>query len=279
MNQKKYSVLMSVYFKEKPSNFDKALKSISNQTLKPSQIVIVKDGPLNEPLEGVISDFIENNLDIKVKIIENEHNIGLGKSLRRGIEYCENELIARADTDDIFEQHRMELQLSEFNKNSELAVCGSLITEFSGDTSNTISIRNVPKNHEDIVIMSKSRNPICHMSVMFKKEAVILSGNYEDFPFFEDYFLWIRMIENGYKFSNIQESLVFARVEDDFYSRRGGFQYFVKEYRFQKELKNRNYINNKEYVKNLLTRCLVRLLPKKVLSSIYLKYTRQKVVK
>ncbi|MBO0477308.1 glycosyltransferase [Vagococcus sp. DIV0080] len=276
MKYEKYSVLLSIYHKEKAVYLTECFKSILTQTVQPDQIVIVKDGPITEELEFVVNDFIKKNKKINITIVENKTNLGLGKALNKGLNYCVNNLVARVDTDDINKENRMELQLKEFLSNKNLSVCGSNIEEFDDNIMNIESIRKVPETHQEIFRESKSRNPMNHMTVMFKKSDVIASGSYEDFPYFEDYFLWVRMLVNKFEFFNIQESLVYARVESNFFERRGGIQYFIKELNFQKKLKEMKYISTINFIKNILLRCLPRLLPKKMLKYVYLNYSRLK---
>lgn len=270
----KYSALLSVYYKEKPMYLKECLESLVNQTIRPDQIVIVKDGPISDELNKVISNFINKNNQITINIVENKTNLGLGKALNNGMKYCTNELVARVDTDDINKINRMELQLKEFSNNKKLSVCGSNIEEFDKDINQIISIRKVPENHIEIYEGSKFKNPMNHMSVMFKKEDIMQVGSYEDFPYFEDYYLWVKLLSKGFEFYNIQKPLVSARVESDFYERRGGVQYFKKELNFQKELKRRKYVSNLTFVKNIFLRCLPRLLPKKILKIVYMNYSR-----
>ena len=110
-------------------------------------------------------------------IVKLEHNVGLGDALAIGIKKCTYDLVARMDSDDISMPHRFQKQLDVF-MNNNIDVCGSWINEFNWDENIVDSIRIVPERHSDIVKFAKSRNPINHMTVMFKKRKVLEAGNY-----------------------------------------------------------------------------------------------------
>jgi len=101
------------------------------------------------------------------------------------------------------------------------------------------------------------------------------SGNYIDCEGFEDYHLWVRMIIEGCKTTNIKDNLVYARTGNDMMGRRGGVSYIAKEIHFQKELFRLGFINRKVLLCNCSQRALVRLLPKVVREVIYKRLLRR----
>jgi len=264
----KFSVLLSVYIKEKPQYLNKAIDSILNQTVKPSEIVIVKDGPLTDELEQMISKFIKNYPDV-FEIIDLEVNKGLGKALKIGLNKCKYNLIARMDTDDISKPQRFEKQLSIFKKKPKIDIVGSWVDEFEKDISNVISTRKVPQYNEEIKKFAKTRNPFNHPSVMFKKESVLEARNYKDFYLNEDYYLWLRMLNMDFEGYNIQESLLYFRVNKDTFKRRGGIKYALQDVKLQNKLLEMDFINKFEYLKNILTKPVVRVLPNFLREYIY----------
>lgn len=96
--REKVSILMSIYFKEKPEYFRESLESIKNQTYKIDELVLVKDGALTDELEDVIKEYKDV---LNLKEVPLEKNVGLGLALREGILYCSNEIIVRMDSDDV----------------------------------------------------------------------------------------------------------------------------------------------------------------------------------
>ena len=254
-----FSVLISVYSLEKPENLQSALTSIwDHQTLQPSEIVLVKDGPLTAALDEVID---RHKKSAPIKIISLDRNYGLGYALAHGLEYCSNELVARMDSDDLSEPDRFEKQIKMMTDHPELDITGTNIAEFTGSPQNIRSHRRLPSKFPEIQKFAKKRNPLNHMTVVFKKSAVLSAGNYQPFFGYEDYYLWIRMLKNGSKIANIPEDLVLARVGDDMFARRCGKRYFRQELKLERELFNIGFLNHYEYGRNLFLRALPRLFP------------------
>ncbi|MFR5731884.1 MAG: glycosyltransferase [Clostridium sp.] len=108
MMDKRYSVLMSVYKKERPEYLHAALKSMTGQSWRPSEIVLVCDGPLTTELEAVLKDAEFHSL---LKTVRLEKNAGLGAALAKGLPECSCEWVARMDSDDIAASNRCEKQL------------------------------------------------------------------------------------------------------------------------------------------------------------------------
>ncbi|MCU1807084.1 glycosyltransferase [Cytobacillus firmus] len=267
-----FSVLMPVYYGDKAEFIKEALESIVNQSLLPSEIVIIVDGAIGAETQEVLSDYQKNSSTIKIHYLE--ENIGLGDVLNFGLEKCKHEYIARMDADDICRKDRFEKQVKYLIDHPEIDLVGSYIHEFSTDPQLERIVREVPVQHDQIVKYSMRRNPFNHMTVMFKKSAVLDSGNYQKFIGFEDYFLWVRMIMRGKKFHNIPEALVFARTGQDMYKRRGGLQYFRNEVKLQWYFYKTDYITLFQYLSNVFVRSLVRIVPNSVRSKIYLNFLR-----
>ena len=252
-NDIKFSVLMSVYFKESPSYLEAALSSVFTQTVMPDEVVLVEDGPLTSELDETINKF-EQEYPTILKLVKFETNRGLGQALHDGLLECSNEIVFRMDTDDIAHKNRFEKQLKIFKEKNVDAV-GSNITEFDESMTNITSHRIVPEQDEDIKKMAKFRNPINHMTIAFKKQAVIDSGNYLDMMYFEDYYLWVRMMSKGYTFYNIQEELIDVRGGNDMIKRRGGKKYIKPIINFEKAILKLGYISKFEYLKNTFRVC------------------------
>lgn len=267
-----FSVLLSLYYKENPLFLLQSLKSIFTGTLLPSEVVLVKDGPLTEELERVVEEY--SQLYPNLKVIALPTNQGLGKALNEGLKHCSCELVARMDTDDIAKSNRFEEQIKIFQEHPEVDVVGAWIDEFEGDTSNITSVRKLPELHEDIMQFAKMRNPMNHPVVMFRKTAVLTAGGYLHFPLFEDYYLWVRMLMNGAKFYNIQESLLYFRFSPAMFKRRGGWKYAMDEFRFQRMMRNLHFITYAQFVKNVCIRFSTRIIPNSWRTFIYKKLLR-----
>lgn len=223
MVDKKYSVLMSVYIKENPNYFKTSIESMVNQTLLPEEIVIVKDGPITLELDKII-DHYELNYDGLFTIVALKENVGLGKALNEGLKKCRNELVARMDTDDISLVNRCELQVGEFIKDKNLDIVGSNIDEFYNTPDKVVSSRIVPADHDAILKFSRRRNPFNHPTVMYRKSSVLKNGGYSDFRRNQDLDLFVRMLNNGCKAKNINQSLLLFRANEDNLKRRKSWE-------------------------------------------------------
>lgn len=273
MEYPNFSVLMSLYIKEKAEYFDECMRSILNQTVLPSEIVIVYDGPISNDLSKMVEKYKKNNPGL-IKTIENKKNKGLGLALADGVPACKYELIARMDTDDIAREDRFEKQLECFMNDSKLDVCGSHIIEFEGTIDNVLSKRRVPLTHEAIADYQKQRSAFNHMTVMYKKSTVLRAGNYEDCPLMEDDMLWVRMLISGAKGMNIDDYLVYARTGYAMIERRGGWAYLKKYRNGRKKILRTGYINRKNYIITVGVQFIVALVPKKIRLFLFKKMLR-----
>ena len=221
------SVLMSLYIKEKPEYVEECFQSLLRQTVPANEWVVVEDGPLTDELYAVLEKYQKEHPGL-IKRVPLEKNQGLGLALRAGVPECSNELIARMDTDDICREDRFEKQLAVFEKEPELDIVGSHEDEFEDTPDQIVAKRTVPLTDKEIKKYQKRRDGFNHVTVMFKKKAVLAAGNYQSCPLMEDTYLWARMMMKGVKCRNIDESLVFVRIGKNMYERRGGWAYFKK---------------------------------------------------
>lgn len=269
--QAKFSVLMSVYYKEKPEYLRKSIDSILDQTLMPNEIVIVKDGCLGNELESVLKEFSKYDF---IKVVGYAQNKGLGLALNYGVNHCSNDIIARMDSDDISSYDRFEKELKCLIDGGYDLV-GSNTIEFIDEISNVISDRTMPESNQDIIKYSRKRNPFIHPSIMTYKDKILSAGNYQNCYLCEDFDLWTRMIENGCKCYNIQENLVYMRVSNDFYKRRGGIKYCRAIVCFKKKLFKKKYMSRIDYVKTKYATIIVSLAPAFLREIIYKKFLRK----
>ena len=268
-----FSVLISVYCREKATHLNDALLSIWEQTLTPTEVVLVKDGPLTDELEQVINDF--KNRYNAIRIVALPQNVGLGAALNEGLKHCSYELVARMDSDDICKPIRFEKQVQYLMQHPQIAIVGSWIDEFYGTTDNVIAQRRLPETTKELYQYAKSRCPFNHPTVMFRKSLVEQVGGYQPFYLFEDYYLWARMIQAQYQLHNMQDSLLFFRSSPQVAARRGGWKYAKSEIRLQREFLRMRLIGPFTFCKNLAIRTTVRLMPNKLRTFIYRKLLRK----
>ena len=271
-----YSVLMSVYYKEKAEYLCQAIDSMLNQTIPPDDFVLVCDGPLTKELDGEIVRYKREYPNL-FQIIRLKTNQGLGNALNIGLGYCKNELVARMDSDDISIKSRCDVQLQMFARASDLAICGGSIAEFDGSISNVTGIRKVPKDNKDIVLYAKKRNPFNHVTVMFRKSEVERAGNYVEISLAEDYYLWVRMIQKNMKMGNTDKVLVLVRTGKQMLRRRGGIEYIKKICTLQKLFYERKFISKKEYLINCVIRVVAGCIPLYMRRFLYYKVLRENI--
>lgn len=266
-----FSCLMSFYEQDNPDFLEEAFQSLLDQTWPANEIVLVQDGPITAALGQVVTKWKDL---LPIYHLVNEENLGLGKSLTRGIEACSNDLVARMDADDICHPERFEKQVKFLKMHPEISVVGTWIAEFEETVDNIKSYRKLPATHEELLPFAKKRCPLNHPTVMYRRKHIIQAGNYDKFKNQQDYHLWSRLLTKGYKLSNIPESLLYMRVSRALFKRRGGWKYFMIEWEVQKDFLKAGFINRREFSRNVLLRGIVRLLPNVVRETIYKKALR-----
>lgn len=262
-----FSVLLSLYSKENPLYLRDSLESVFSQSLRPDEVVLVEDGPLTSELYTVVMEF-KKKYD-KLKVISLPVNSGLGKALNEGLKHCSYDIVVRMDTDDVSKPNRFEKQVKFMDSHPEIDVCSAWIDEFNGSIENVVATKSLPETSAEIYEYGKKRCPINHPVAAFRKKAVAAAGGYMHYPLFEDYYLWARMLVSGAKFYNFQESLLWFRTTADVYRRRGGWRYAMTEIRLQFLFVGIGYIGFGTFLKNLVIRFLVRIIPNKLRSFIY----------
>lgn len=268
----KFSVLMSVYAKEQPEHLVMALSSVFLQSLMPDEVVLVKDGPLPESLEDVIKQQVMTHPQLR--IISLARNVGLGAALNAGLAHCSHEIVARMDSDDLCTPDRFERQVLLFAEDEKLAVVGAWIAEFETDARNPHGMRVVPESHEQINRIARTRCPVNHPTVVFRKSFVLTVGGYNAKHLLEDYYLWARLMVAGYRFRNVQAPLVMMRTGEGLYDRRGGLKYALAEIKLFIDFYQIGFIGLIDLFRNLVTRAVVRLLPSAMRKWLYLRFAR-----
>lgn len=193
------SIIMSVY-KPSASDLDVTMRSVLKQTLTDFEFIIIKDDELPETLILLKS---WEKIDSRIKVLDNEVNIGLIASLNKGLDTAATSLIARIDVGDWWEPQKLQRQSELFETDSELYVCGTSI-ELVDEQYNALGNYTYPKSHNEIVSwLLKAKNPFAHPSVMFRKSALQYNPNA---LYCEDLEMWYRYSRLG-KLVNINEPL------------------------------------------------------------------------
>lgn len=267
------SVLISVYGRERAEFLRQSLDGLAAQTAKADQVVIVKDGPLGAELEAALKSYSEV---LPIMTVPLEKQVGLGPALSAGLAECRNELVARVDSDDICVAQRFETQVAFLAENPQVAAVGAAIGEFVDDPATISSVRKLPCDGAQIKKFAKFRNPLNHMTVMFRKSAVLAAGGYRDFPGFEDYELWVRMLAGKMEIRNLPEILVLARCGRGMATRRGGAAYVKSEFRLYRHFLSLGFISFHEFALSVLMRTPVRVMPSLLRPIVYRRFLRQR---
>lgn len=268
MSYEKFSVLMSVYYGTDAEQFKEAVNSVIKQTLIPDEIVIVVDGQINDDVRNAMNS-LQKVCQIKIVIVELNDNVGLGTALKKGTEYISTNWIARMDSDDISMPNRFELQMDAISNSPQLAVVGGQLLEFSGDIHNIIGKRKVPLGQDEIINFAKFRSPFNHPTVVINKSKLKDVGGYENLEGFEDYYLWGKMISRNMQMCNLSVDVLFMRVDDGLYGRRGGRKYFSQYRLLRKKLYHLRTINIFQLVVGNILMYLNAIVPTSIRTLIY----------
>ncbi len=266
------SVLMSVYAKESPLYLRQSLGSLAAQSLQADEIVLVEDGPLGTELADEIAKFARVLHIVSVRL---PAQAGLGTALRKGLDVCSGTFVARMDADDICSAGRFARQLDFLECNPEVDVAGSAIAEFRDDPQRAESIRSLPETSRDLDRFARYRNPLNHMTVMFRRQSVLDAGSYLSCEGFEDYHLWVRMLGRGCRLHNLPDVLVYVRCGNGMQRRRGGFSYLLRELAFQRFLYSAGLASLPGCARNILLRAPVRMAPVFIRSFCYTRFLRE----
>lgn len=265
---KQYSVLMSVYHKEKPDYLRQSMQSIYGQTVPTDDFVLVCDGPLTPELDKTIAEMqaLFGERLHTLRLVENQ---GLGRALNAGIKACRHELVARMDSDDISRPDRCERQLKVFADHPELSLVSGTVEEFSDSIEHVYASRRVPAHQAEILAFAKQRNPFNHPCIMYKKSHVEAAGGYQDFFLLEDYYLWIRMLQQGMQGQNIQEPLLWMRGGSAMYKRRGGWKYVKSQYALLRYMHLTGFISLPALLLSASIRTAAAIVPNSLRASLF----------
>lgn len=270
---------MSLYFKENPDYLDQCFESIWNfQNLKPTEIVLVLDGPISEELSICVQKW-QTLIGLSLKVVPLLKNIGLGKALNEGLKHCSHNWVFRMDTDDICTSDRFAKQIEFIQHNPEVVLFGGQIFEFNQNISDANVIKAVPTTNDEIKKFALNRCPFNHMTVAYKRDVILSLGGYQHHLFMEDYNLWLRLIAQGFKVANLPDVILYARVGNGMHARRKGLEYIKSEKQLL-DLKKQLKIQSPFYANMyFIVRSMFRLMPANLLGKIYNTLLRKKVDK
>jgi glycosyltransferase involved in cell wall biosynthesis len=261
------SVLMPIYHATGPTELRRCLQSLVDQELKPTQIVLVRDGPVPPVVEQCIEQFSPH---LPFENLFFSTNRGLGPALRDGLAKCAHQIVARVDSDDCSLPKRFALQVAFLNGNPEISVVGSWMTErYSSTRKSSIRLRKTPTDAFAIKRYALRRNPMNHPTVMFRKSHVLAAGSYQSCPMFEDYFLWARMLTMGHRLANLPTVLVETQIDPGYFSRRGGITYLRYELELLKKFQGLGFFSTANSLAFIISRVPMRLVTGNLRKNLY----------
>ena len=236
----KFSILISIYHKEKPHYFDRAMQSIwDEQIIQPVEIILVEDGKLTEDLYTIINKW-KKKLGSTLKIITLKKNMGTGYAKNIGLKECTYDFIAIMDTDDIALPNRFEKQLHFLKKNNDIDVVGMYLQEIDENENVVKDIVKFPLIHEQLYNFFSKRDPLAHPTTMFRKRYFEKAGGYRsDLHLAEDTLLWYYGFKNDCNFANIDCVGLKFRRTSDFYKRRGNMRKSIQLLKYRISVINR----------------------------------------
>ena len=266
---------MSLYIHSNLEEFSDCINSIMSQSLLPDELIIVFDGPVENSIVKFVDELIKAS-KLPVINLKLESNMGLGSALAHGVDVASYPLIARVDTDDISVPDRFCIQHRWLVDHPNVSVIGGQLEEFYHDSEKEHTlIRHVPLTQQQVLEIAKYRNPLNHPTVMFRRKDILQVGNYLPMLWFEDYYLWARLLQRGFKLNNVNEVLVQERADKDYFSRRGGIRYFLREVALARNLKKIGFHNMMQSIAFVGSRLLFRIVPVSVRNFLYQSILRQ----
>jgi len=254
-----FSLLLPTYHADDPDHLRRAFASaVHEQTLRPDEVVLVRDGVVPPRLQTAIDELAESS-PVPVNVVELADNIGLGHALDAGLAACRHEVVARMDADDISLPQRFAVQIPLIAAGYDLV--GSGLLEFHEHEEDVVGRRPPPIGEDEIRSWSRFHDPFNHPTVVYRRSFVQRVGGYEDLPLMEDYWLFARMIDAGARVSNVAEPLVMYRVGAGAYARRGGLELLRSEVQLQRHFRSLGFTTRSQYLRNIVVRGGYRLVP------------------
>jgi len=260
------SIVLNIWNGDNHVSLRRSLNSISQQKLKPDEVIAVIDGAISSELEAVVSQFAKQD-DFQVQLIRLPTTKGLWNGRNQGIAASRNEFIALHDADDVMHPDRLGVQIEQM-LTGKIDVLGSPVFEFNSDNGKIIGLRHFGAGKSFRKKMLQ-QNTVNHSSVMLRRSAVMSVGGYRSVFLAEDYDLWLRLLKAEFKFSTTKSVLQALSVNKNLMKRRGGIKFISSEILLHQSVKSFNELSFFRLYLRLLMRLVFRLSPSFVRSSYY----------
>jgi glycosyltransferase involved in cell wall biosynthesis len=265
-----FALLLTVYGGDRADHVREAFRSaVDAQTRRPDQVILVQDGPVSADLAHCLAELTKES-PVPVTYLPLEHNGGLGLALDAGLAASRYDVVARMDADDIAMPHRFAVQLPVIERGADLVGGGML--EFGTGRDDIVGSRTPVSDPDHIARYARLHDPFNHPTIVYRRTAVLTAGGYGDMPLMEDYWLFARMIASGATVVNLPEPLVYYRVGEGAYERRGGLVLLRAELRLQRELLRSGFTTPAQYLRNVSVRGGYRLTPAWIRRPLYRRF-------
>lgn len=204
---------------------------------------------------------------IPVRHLALTDNVGLGPALDAGLAASSHEIVARMDADDVSRPDRFAKQIPLIEAGADLV--GSGLTEFGDSIEDVVGTRTPPVDPDRIRRRLTFQDPFNHPTVVYRRSAVLAAGGYTEMDLLEDYLLFARMVDGGAVPANLPDPLVYYRVGDGAYARRGGKALLRSEIDLQRRFRRLGITSRTEFVRNVAVRGAYRVVPEGVRKVAY----------
>jgi len=269
-----YSVLLSIYAGADPAHLRESVGSMMRQSVLPGDFVLVCDGPLTAALEACVAEFQAQWPGV-MQVVRLPENVGIGAAANAGLPYCREEIIVKMDADDISLPDRCARQLACFAADPSLAIVGGDIEEFSEEDGRVLSVRSVPRTHEEILRFARRRAPFNNQTIAYKKQAALAAGGYADLRRCEDYEFTVRLLQNGARACNLPVVLVRYRLGQDHFRRRKSWENTKAFWQVHRRLYQTGFSGLWDYWIPCAAQLLLFLLPWPVTAWFYQRLLRK----
>lgn len=271
------SVLMSVYKAEKAQHLHGALRSVwTDQTRKPDEIVVVRDGSLTEALDEVLQAW-KNQLGEQLVLLTNPQNVGLTKSLNKGLACAKGELVARMDSDDLSTPDRFFLQEQYLAAHPDIAVVGGALQEFDEENP-CLAVRHYPLTPDEVRTYIHKASPLAHPAVMMRKAIFDGGIRYDErYRTSQDIALWFDVLDAGYQIGNLSDTVLYFRRAGDVFKRRGRAKAYNEFKIYMNGIRRLYGLFSWRYVFPV-ARLAFRLMPESLVKRIYASGLRSQVL-
>lgn len=266
------TVLMTTYGGTSVEEFQRSVASITGQTRRPDEFLIVVDGPVPAELGAAIDEAAATHPEIRIERLP--VNRGSGAASAHGLEVASGDFVARHDSDDVSLPQRLERQMTAIHERN-LDVVGSSMLEFEGTPDTVVGLRRNPRTHDEIAARMRLNNPINNPTAVFRRQLALDVGGYADLRYMQDYDLFARLLAAGARAENLDEPLVLFNAGDGMISRRGGWRMLRHEWAVQRRLRDAGTFGNVLLARNMLLRGAFRIIPPAALKRVYALLFRQ----